>query len=909
MSSYPKPDANAGPGCPVLQCSSTPVTKAPDLSVLLAPAPRELVWTVWPAAKPHQPHVAHGGECVTGNWTQLCRWVEQEHRDGPVHAKGRGPQWSPVANIDGHRCIESTTAMFALTLDCDGAGDWAILLAALDAARVAYLAYRSSGHTPETPKWRIVLLLARPYVTQGDPVKANQEWHRLYEFARIWIGALAGFSDPANDGFDQATSSIANVFYLGHRRAPDVPVREVRWSKGLALDGAALLAMAPAAHSAGRASRSAGHRQQGHEVTGLQVFGFDVDLGTGIFEPDTLDGDTEITLTNDGVTVGPIKLRNVKSRSHCLCPVHVGSGGGSAWVDRTSKGVRLWCVRCKKTWHSHTAVKPINPATLAEIKAAEAAADAADTHLQGVRKVVARLEKDHQKTLSKRRSAEGCPPPAEIIELARKADEAAKELAEVIRAEWRAAGYNLRGARCGTLPQGLGCAATGRARLVARPCHRVRCIFCGPLQVARQVTATTTLPALDANRQVIGLALKDRKTWMYSMPTKQEPSWLRGWRRAAVRFQVPTGVTGSTTVSTPNSDPKTSMISNSAALGTTPLSNTVPCSAQRGHDNTLASDPVESGVGQPPSIVEVLDALALASVPDPVEPADEHDPDVYELPVPLPLCPGNPTEDTYVLVRLGSETHVLTSVELPGGVPCDTPVATVTAWLRQAYAVEPDPAGILSQPAMAHVRASKAISTDSRVLLALQDHRWVVEATDVCHPSRAAKVRPKSKAQVAPDGLTMSVDLGVVPLPERDAMWAALRRVPDDQVQGTPAPEAQQGLPDDFRDPFDDEPVIPTTYKVVGSGVRLPAEVEAKPEFAELLLYLQALPEVKPGDRLSYIESLDPDHVLACIIDLAFIGNESDPTFVEECVRLELRAGNYDEARRTVRAWNSRRAA
>jgi hypothetical protein len=79
----------------------------------------ELRWTVWPAARPDQTHVAWDGHTEEGAWRRLCRWVEREHA-GPVYAKGRGPQWAPVGNLDGHRCIESTSAVYGLTLDCDG---------------------------------------------------------------------------------------------------------------------------------------------------------------------------------------------------------------------------------------------------------------------------------------------------------------------------------------------------------------------------------------------------------------------------------------------------------------------------------------------------------------------------------------------------------------------------------------------------------------------------------------------------------------------------------------------------------------------------------------------------------------------------------------------------------------------
>ena len=214
-----------------------------------------MTWTTWPRALSHQEHVASGGVTTHGTWHGFAKWVEREHANG-VWAKGRGPQWSPMAAMEGRRRIEYTAYMSAVTLDCDGAGDWDQLTSQLDSVGAAYLLHRSSSHTPSKPKWRLVLPLAALFRVgldvagnKQDTRGPNRVWHGIYYAARVLIGELAGFADPASGdaekGFDPATKSTAQAFYLGHRRAEDEPLCEVIWRDGFALDGAVPIGDAP----------------------------------------------------------------------------------------------------------------------------------------------------------------------------------------------------------------------------------------------------------------------------------------------------------------------------------------------------------------------------------------------------------------------------------------------------------------------------------------------------------------------------------------------------------------------------------------------------------------------------------------------------------------------------------------
>ena len=505
-----------------------------------------LMWSVWPAARPDQEHVAFGGCTQSGSWGNLCRWVEREHA-GPVYAKGRGPQWAPVANVDGHRCIESTTAVYALTLDCDGAGDWDKVLAFLDAIGAAYLAYRSPGYTPELPKWRLVLPFEKPLVTQRDPVAYNKVWNGIYDFGRIVLGTLAGFDDPDTAGFDPAPKSIANIFYLGHRRSPDLPVREVRWRDGLALDGDALLAAAiEASHTSGTASTassgsnlkrvslsSASRLKGSHHVT------------------KHLPPDTPITLTSKGKD-GVVAFGDITEGSHCLCPEHGGSGGGSAWVTVSEFGPAVHCCQCNggTTWfpggggvtltdeeidallddHDDEATKvtkgnpkkePITPEEGAEEK----------LRAEGQKKLTPEQAEKHERLLAQRKErhrreqAERLRP-----EDAGRAVEGSKKWMPIV---WK----HLRKHGMVPLPCGFKQVLRGRrrGRLHHRDCGKASCLKCATQRIALKLGAIEYMPLWEDQHR--GTPMGHRALWIWETSEAEQAALLKALKRS-VRFSA-----------------------------------------------------------------------------------------------------------------------------------------------------------------------------------------------------------------------------------------------------------------------------------------------------------------------------------------------------------------------------------
>jgi hypothetical protein len=363
--------------------TATPRRASVSTTLALGPCPKSITWTQWPALSQKQQdrgvkHVAWDGWCTTGDLRRLYHWIKTEHA-GNIYTKGTGPQWSPCANVDGHRCIASTTAMYAVTCDCDGAGDWHDLLDWLDDSNVSHIAYRSPGHTDDTPKWRVIVPLTRPYLTQGDPRLGNERWKLLYDHLRRKLGQIAGFGfaevteDEGGeaDGFDPATKDIARVFYLGHRRTPETPIREVRFGRGtLAIDGMAEMAEAEAAEKINldaiqvqrMAPALAWKRSSGEVEPGIRTFDLSAPSAPQN-KRQTLPHDAQVTLLRGGTVTATLPLRDWQPGmpTHCYCPHHGGDGMGMAHIFIGANGDPiLVCGKCNLSWTQPVAPEVID---------------------------------------------------------------------------------------------------------------------------------------------------------------------------------------------------------------------------------------------------------------------------------------------------------------------------------------------------------------------------------------------------------------------------------------------------------------------------------------------------------------------------------------------------------------------
>jgi hypothetical protein len=263
----------------------------------------------------------------------------------------------------------------------------------------------------------------------------------------------------------------------------------------------------------------------------------------GFYSIETLPADTLITITRDGVDVGTVKFADVKSRSHCKCPTHGGSGRGSAWVDRTPQGVRLRCSRCRKMWQPETVVKPIDPAVLAAIKAEEAAEnDACDRRRKYVESFADRVavryeaaaiydllpEADHPRTPGEQAEADNA---QAILTAAKRAVQYARDLAPHLRARWAAAGLVHRREGCGGLPQGLVDYTTGDGLHVGRVCGRDDCAYCGPWRVALRAGAVLQMPVLDPEGRIAGAPMGLRDVWRFRIDRTRLEAWQAAFGR------------------------------------------------------------------------------------------------------------------------------------------------------------------------------------------------------------------------------------------------------------------------------------------------------------------------------------------------------------------------------------------
>lgn len=175
-----------------------------------------------------------GGRDFTGSLRDFAELLlaERAKAVNPAHDTKRGG-WviEPSTNPRGIRENEHTLALHALFLDCDGSGEWFTLLHRLNDFGFACVAYQSGGWTPSTPKWRVILPLHAPFDTSSEP--AREAWKRLYNGARVILGAVGGLRGR---GFDPATETPCNPWFLTERRSHTDPLRQIWWREGYSLN-------------------------------------------------------------------------------------------------------------------------------------------------------------------------------------------------------------------------------------------------------------------------------------------------------------------------------------------------------------------------------------------------------------------------------------------------------------------------------------------------------------------------------------------------------------------------------------------------------------------------------------------------------------------------------------------------
>jgi hypothetical protein len=235
------------------------------LPLLLAPELRSLAWTALGQAR---------GKAVTGDalftatiWIEyfdkqkqallkgaqatmggiafrrpLTDFIKLLHeRAAQTAPKRQGWVIEPTSNLDGHRTNASTTAMHSLFLDCDGCGEWDLLIAVLTQLDFCFIAYQSGGWSSTTPKWRVVLPLSTPFPTVTEAMR--EAWKAAYHQARVVFGSLAYLY---GQGFDPATDTPCCPWFLTEKRDEKDPLRQVIWRIGHTLDLMSLILALPA---------------------------------------------------------------------------------------------------------------------------------------------------------------------------------------------------------------------------------------------------------------------------------------------------------------------------------------------------------------------------------------------------------------------------------------------------------------------------------------------------------------------------------------------------------------------------------------------------------------------------------------------------------------------------------------
>jgi len=173
------------------------------------------------------------GDVVRIPWSELGK--EMARNAAEVAPKGAGPWFVGGISMNGGCKDADIEQVTLLSFDCDGAGDWDGIVNLLDRSGIAYIACRSSSHTPERPKWHLHIPLA-DYWSGSKP-----DWRISYRHALAWFSAAAGLtsnlSDPTQIGFDISTDRLGQPWFWSARRTDDQAPPALICRNGLALDG------------------------------------------------------------------------------------------------------------------------------------------------------------------------------------------------------------------------------------------------------------------------------------------------------------------------------------------------------------------------------------------------------------------------------------------------------------------------------------------------------------------------------------------------------------------------------------------------------------------------------------------------------------------------------------------------
>ena len=219
-----------GPGVTALCREALTAARGPLLS-----GHEPFVATMWPDGRQD----THGGVPHEGSILDFAYWLVD--RAEVVAEKGAGRVFTPTTNSDGHRANESTLSLHALMLDADGRGGYETIIEVLEKLGYCYVLYESGGHTPELPKWRLVLRLTRPIPTRTE--QEREWWKQAYNTARTVFGSLAGL---LGEGFDPNTETPCAPWFITEKRTADTPNRQVMFNAGHALDLDKLIDVLPA---------------------------------------------------------------------------------------------------------------------------------------------------------------------------------------------------------------------------------------------------------------------------------------------------------------------------------------------------------------------------------------------------------------------------------------------------------------------------------------------------------------------------------------------------------------------------------------------------------------------------------------------------------------------------------------
>jgi hypothetical protein len=160
----------------------------------------------------------------------------------PGGDKREAPLISSVSYNNGRQTDENCEAIHVLWFDCDGAGPWDELMAALKRSGVAAIFQQSTSRKPG--RWHVGIPVTKPITFERGEWTARAEYKLAYRHVAAVFSAMAGFDGVGGHcGLDLGCDRLIQPMFLPMRRSSEDSYPGLVYVDGGAVDYRRLLEM------------------------------------------------------------------------------------------------------------------------------------------------------------------------------------------------------------------------------------------------------------------------------------------------------------------------------------------------------------------------------------------------------------------------------------------------------------------------------------------------------------------------------------------------------------------------------------------------------------------------------------------------------------------------------------------